>query len=207
VTRSPLRRIAAGAAMSAALALTACSSSGSNEGAQAMHLTEAGSSRFDEAGVEAIKDARSATLDLASGALTKSDIGLADDAFIPMVTMDDTTPLEVTVRMPEGEVVLETPTLKLFDASGGAAVDAVTLFRVFDEPDDLVAEVVASVDAYGVQAEAVDQWVSDVGSGLYASHDTALPIGRKLGSGVQISVNWDEGDPRQVLEYTITPAT
>ena len=172
-----------------------------------MHLTEAGSSRFDEAGVEAIKDARSATLDLASGALTKSDIGLADDAFIPMVTMDDTTPLEVTVRMPEGEVVLETPTLKLFDASGGAAVDAVTLFRVFDEPDDLVAEVVASVDAYGVQAEAVDQWVSDVGSGLYASHDTALPIGRKLGSGVQISVNWDEGDPRQVLEYTITPAT
>ncbi|NJC23483.1 hypothetical protein BJ994_002559 [Arthrobacter pigmenti] len=171
-----------------------------------MKLTAAGSSPMDEAGIEAIKESRTATFDLTDGELTRADVGLTADDIAPMIAMDESEPIAVTIKGANGEATIETPTLKLFTASGWDTIDYLTLFRVFEDDEALVAEVGESVEKYGVDPSKVESWTSNVGANPEDAHGTNFPIGSKLGPGVQMELHWDEGEPRKVLVYTITPA-
>lgn len=161
-------------------------------------------SSFSRTGVEEIARSREAQIDLRSGRLTAEQLGVAEGETLWDVNVPVSDPVSLTVLGSGGTLTGETSVIRVL-ADPDGDVRTISYFLFFSEADELTERVREDAPHVGIDSADLASFLNRPTS----KNDFQLVLNRgtALGFQVSITITIDAEKPRQVLQYTITPAS
>jgi hypothetical protein len=165
----------------------------------------AGFSTLDEQGVERIKQEGEARFDWSSGSLLKSAVGLGASDFVPDVVAPDGELIDVEIVGPSRTVTARTDHLRFLDTPSPPSIDTLTYFLVASSDDKFFSLLRDAVDEVGLDADAVERWISDVASDTDGASKFAFAPGTATGLNVSYDLRYDRQKSVQVIIVDVYP--
>jgi len=209
------RTAAAALAAAACLALAGCQLPGSATPAQTPHTsphTSQGStvntsdfSTLDTAGVDKIRTELRARLDLSSGKLLKSAVGVSDTSYGPEINTQNEGKINLTIVAPAGEISGETDRIRFNTTNIQPDFSEITYFLTADSPEEFFALIRDGVGKYGIDGDSAEGWISSASADPQMKSDFSLTSGTSTGLDVNYDLRYDGSKDVQVIIVHVRP--
>lgn len=181
-----------------------------HDGREAMATATAtaadGYSTLDAAGIAGIKAFKVARLDMTSGKLTKSSVGLKDGTSqAPDVKISDGT-MTLDIAGPQGSISARTDRLRLNGMNKGPFFSEVTYFLTAHSLEDYTALIRDGVDRYGIPSDSAERWITSISSSPEDKSNFALVSGESTGLRITYDLRYDGSKDVQVIIVHVNPA-
>jgi len=213
--RPPLRKAARTSAVAlaaaACLALTACQPPGSATPAQTPHTSQGSTvntsdfSTLDTAGVDKIRTELRARLDLSSGKLMKSAVGVSDTSYGPEINTQDEGKIKLTIVAPAGEIGGETDRIRFNTTNIQPDFSEITYFLTADSPEEFFALIRDGVEKYGIDGASAEGWISSASADPQMKSDFSITSGTSTGLDVNYDLRYDGSKDVQVIIVHVRP--
>lgn len=208
--RPPLRRQAAVVllALSACLGLAGCQMTGTPTEPTSLGSTMSTSefSTLDAAGVAAIRESRTARLDMSSGRLEKAAVRVTEDSYGPEINTRDSGKIKLTIVAPSGEISGETDRIRLNTTEKRPDFSELTYFLTADSPDEYFELIRDGVERYGIDADSAERWIASAQGEPERKSDFSITSGTSTGLDVNYDLRYDGTKDTQVIIVHVRPA-
>lgn len=211
-TGAPRQRAAVVLALLAGVALTACmpaptppTSASSPSAGSTVQTSEF--STLDASGVDAIRETRTARLDMRSGTLQKASVRLTDDSFGPEINTRDTGKISLTIAGPSGNVQAETDRIRFNTTEQEPDFREVTYFLTAGSLEEYIGLIRDGVEKYGVDSASAERWISSTESNAGTKSDFSITSGTSTGLEVNYDLRYDGAKDVQVIIVHVNPLT
>lgn len=162
-------------------------------------------SRLDDAGIEQIKDSKTLLLDMTSGDIRKSDVGLKDGTSkAPDIHFTDGL-LDLFIEGPDGVIAANTDRVPLNGMNIGADFSEVTYFLTADSLEELIKRIREGVRLYGIDSASAERWIESVSAKPEQKSDFAIGTGTSTGLQVTYDLRCDGTKDTQVIMVHVSP--
>ena len=207
---SRLRRQAAVVllALSVCLALAGCQISGTatEPTSQGSTMSTSEFSTLDAAGVAAIRESKTARLDMSSGRLEKAAVRVTEDSYGPEINTRDSGKINFTIVAPSGEISGETDRIRFNTTDKRPDFSEVTYFLTADSPDEYFELIRDGVERYGVNADSAERWIAGAQRDPERKSDFSITSGTDTGLEVNYDLRYDGTKDTQVIIVHVSPA-
>lgn len=117
-------------------------------------------STLDAAGVAAIRESKTARLDMRSGRLDKAAVRVTEDSYGPEINTRDSGKIKLTIVAPSGEISGETDRIRLNTTEKRPDFSKLTYFLTADSPDEYFELIRDGVERYGIDADSAERWIT-----------------------------------------------
>lgn len=162
-------------------------------------------STLDAAGVETIRDTRTARLDMRSGTLQKASVRLAQDSFGPEINTRDFGKISLTIAGPSGNVEAETDRIRFNTTEQRPDFREVTYFLTAGSLEEYIALIRDGVEKYGVDSASAERWISSVKGNPGTKSDFSITSGTSTGLEVNYDLRYDGSKDVQVIIVHVHP--
>jgi len=162
-------------------------------------------STLDAAGVDAIRESKSARLDMRSGTLQKKSVGLTEDSFGPEINTRDTGKVSLTIAGPSGEIRGETDRIRFNTSDKRPDFREVTYFLTADSLEEFTGLIREGVDKYGVDSASAERWITSIEQDPQQKSDFSLTSGTSTGLEVNYDLRYDGSKDTQVIVVHVHP--
>lgn len=208
--RPPLRRQAAVVllALSACLGLAGCQMTGTptEPTSQGSTMSTSEFSTLDAAGVAAIRESRTARLDMSSGRLEKAAVRVTEDSYGPEINTRDSGKIKLTIVAPSGEISGETDRIRLNTTEKRPDFSELTFFLTADSPDEYFELIRDGVERYGIDADSAERWIAGAQREPERKSDFSITSGTSTGLDVNYDLRYDGTKDTQVIIVHVRPA-
>jgi hypothetical protein len=163
-------------------------------------------STLDAAGVDRIRTAKEARLDMSSGSLLKADVGVTGDSFGPEINVQDSGKIALSILGPQGTVDAQTDRIRFNTTDERTDFSEVTYFLTAGSPEELFTLIRDGVARYGINAETAEYWIQSVSEDPDGKSDFALDPGTATGLDVTYDLRYDGSKDTQVIIVHVSPA-
>lgn len=161
-------------------------------------------SKLDDAGIRDIKASKTALLDMTSGYLRKSDVGLKDGVMqSPDVHTDGL--MDLFIEAPYGVIAANTDRLRLNGLNNRADFSEVTYFLTAKSLDELSSRIRDGVGRYGIPSEPAEGWIEAISAKPDQKSDFAITPGTSTGLEVTYDLRYDGSKDTQVIIVHVNP--
>jgi hypothetical protein len=194
----------------ACLALAACQVPGSvptqtPPTSQGSTVNTTDFSTLDAAGVDKIRTELRARLDLSSGKLLKSAVGVSDGSYGPEINTQGEGKIDLTIVGPAGEVGGETDRIRFNTTNIQPDFSEVTYFLTAGSPEEFFALIRDGVTKYGIDADSAEGWISSASADPGMKSDFSLTSGTSTGLDVNYDLRYDGSKDVQVIIVHVRP--
>lgn len=162
-------------------------------------------STLNAAGVDSIRQSLQAKLDMSSGRLVKSDVGLAGESFGPEINTQDTGLINLTIDGPDGQIQAETDRIRFGTTASRDDFRVVTYFLTAKSPEDYFALIRDGVERYGIDADDAERWIASAEADRSKETSYSLTSGTSTGLEVNYDLRYDGGKDTQVIIVNVAP--
>lgn len=163
-----------------------------------------GSSQLNDAGIAKLKAEKKINLDLSSGKLQKSSVGLDNSATAPDLVAGTGGKFDLRITAPNGVLEAKTDHVRFTSTDTMATIPVIYYFLPAQSFDELKGLIYSGVESYGMDAAAASQWIASVEADPKQKTSFALGQGNKLGLGVEYEINYDGAKSVQVITVTVS---
>jgi hypothetical protein len=164
-----------------------------------------GYSTLDAAGIARIKASKVARLDMTSGKLTKSSVGLEDGTSqSPDVKISDGT-MTLDIAGPQGNISARTDRLRLNGMNKGPFFSEITYFLTAHSLEDYTALIRDGVDRYGIPSDSAERWIESTSGSPQDKSNFALVSGKSTGLRITYDLRYDGSKDVQVIIVHVNP--
>lgn len=161
-------------------------------------------SKLDDAGIEQIKSSKTALLDMTSGNLRKSDVGLQDGTgHAPDVHTSGL--MDLFIQAPYGVIAAHTDRLRLNGMNNRADFSEITYFLTATSREDLATLIRDGVGRYGIDSTSAEDWIESVSAKPDQMSDFAITPGTSTGLQVTYDLRYDGTKDTQVIIVHVNP--
>nr|WP_248763546.1 hypothetical protein [Pseudarthrobacter sp. SSS035] len=194
-------------ALAACLALTGCQISGTtNEPtSQGSTMSTSEFSTLDAAGVDRIRDSKTARLDMSSGKLEKAAVRVTEDSYGPEINTKDSGKIKLTIVAPSGEISGETDRIRLNTTNKRPDFSEVTYFLTAGSPDEYFELIRDGVARYGIDGDSAERWIAGAQRDPERKTDFSITSGTSTGLDVNYDLRYDGGKDTQVIIVHVRP--
>lgn len=197
---------AATAALACALLLSACTWQSGRQEAAPRSLAVGAYSSLDEAGVAQVKASRTLRLDMRSGRLEKTAVGLdADRDFGPDIDTRRTGKLHLVIAAPTGEVSDDTDYVRFDTSASRTDFREITYFLTAPSLKELSAVVRDGVRRYGIDGTSAEDWIASVETDPQTRSSFSITSGTSTGVSVNYDLRYDGAAGKHVVIVHINP--
>jgi hypothetical protein len=164
-------------------------------------------STLDAAGVDAIRETRTARLDMRSGRLQKASVRLTDDSFGPEINTRDVGKISLTIAGPSGNVQAETDRIRFNTSEQEPDFREVTFFLTAGSLEEYAGLIRDGVEKYGVDPASAERWISSAESNPGTKSDFSITSGTSTGLEVNYDLRYDGSKDVQVIIVHVNPLT
>ena len=164
-------------------------------------------STLDAAGVDAIRETRTARLDMRSGRLQKASVRLTDDSFGPEINTRDLGKISLTIAGPTGDVQAETDRIRFSTTEKEPDFREVTYFLTAGSLEEYTGLIRDGVEKYGVDSAAAERWISSMESNPGTKSNFSITSGTSTGLEVNYDLRYDGSKDVQVIIVHVNPLT
>ncbi|SEQ55415.1 hypothetical protein [Arthrobacter sp. OV608] len=164
-------------------------------------------STLDAAGVAAIRDSKTAKLDMTSGRLSKEAVRVTQDSYGPEINTRDSGKISLTITAPTGEISGETDRIRFNTTDKRSDFSEVTYFLTADTPEEYFELIRDGVDRYGISADSAEDWISSTQADPGSKSDFSITSGRSTGLDVNYDLRYDGGKDTQVIIVHVRPVS
>jgi hypothetical protein len=196
-------------ALAASPALAGCQISGpaAEPTSQGSTVNTSEFSTLDAAGVAAIRDSKTARLDMTSGRLSKDGVRVTQDSYGPEINTKDSGKISLTIAAPSGEISGETDRIRFNTTDQRSDFSEVTYFLTADTPEEYFQLIREGVDRYGISADSAEEWISSTQADPGSKSDFSITSGRSTGLDVNYDLRYDGAKDTQVIIVHIRPVS
>jgi len=156
-------------------------------------------STLDEAGIEKIKASKSARLDMTTGYLRKSGVGLEDGSpEAPDVHISDGL-MDLVIEAPYSAITARTDRVRLNGLNKRADFSEVTYFLTAGSRDDFFALIRDGVDRYGIDHESAEMVIKSISRSPEDKTEFAIAPGTSTGLQLTYDLRYDGAKDSQVI--------
>jgi hypothetical protein len=163
-------------------------------------------STLDAAGVAAIRESRTARLDMSSGRLEKAAVQVTEDSFGPEINTRDSGKIKLTIVAPSGEISGETDRIRFNTTEKRRDFSELTYFLTADSPDEYFELIRDGVERYGIDADSAERWIAGAQREPERKSDFSITSGTSTGLDVNYDLRYDGGKDTQVIIVHVRPA-
>jgi hypothetical protein len=194
--------------LTASLALSGCQMSGptTEPTSQGSTMSTSEFSTLDAAGVAAIRESRTARLDMSSGRLEKAAVRVTEDSYGPEINTRDSGKIKLTIVAPSGEISGETDRIRLNTTNKRPDFSELTYFLTADSPDDYFELIRDGVERYGIDADSAERWIAGAQRDPERKSDFSITSGTSTGLDVNYDLRYDGTKDTQVIIVHVRPA-
>ncbi|WP_218106678.1 hypothetical protein [Micromonospora pallida] len=207
-SRPSTRRLASVAlAAAACISLAACQFSRPAGPAQPSRTVSSSEfSTLDAAGVERIRSERRARLDLSSGKLMKSAVGLTDSSYGPEINTRREGKIALSIAAPKGTIEARTDRIRFNTTNARPDFSEVTYFLTASSAEEFFALIRDGVQKYGIDSDSAEGWISSASADPGMQSDFSITSGTSTGLEVNYDLRFDGSKDIQVIIVHISPA-
>jgi len=165
--------------------------------------TDPGFSQLTGVGMAEIADTERIGFDLSDGRLLRSDVGLANDAFIPDVHPGPM--LDLTLVGSKGTLRARTDYVRFGAPENHPEIDVIFYFLVTDTPEGFFAILREAVELHGFDSKRVEEEIDYVSADLTREYEFVVDEGYKLGFGVSYEATYRGPGHVNVVTVTVAP--
>ncbi|MEE2523705.1 hypothetical protein V1639_13805 [Pseudarthrobacter sp. J75] len=204
---SRLRTAVVIAALAALLGTSACGSpeTSPETTSQGSSMSTSEYSTLDAAGVDSIRQNLEAKLDMTSGKLVKSQVGLTGESFGPEINTQDTGLISLTIDGPDGRLQAETDRIRFNTTAAREDFSVVTYFLTATSAEDYFALIRDGVKQYGIDADDAERWIASTEADPAKETSYSLTPGTDIGLEVNYDLRYDGGADTQVIIVNVAP--
>ena len=163
-------------------------------------------STLDAAGVSAIRDTKTARLDMTSGRLEKAAVRVTQDSYGPEINTRDSGRISLSIMAPNGEITAETDRIRFNTTAKRTDFSEVTYFLTADSLDEYVELIRDGVERYGLDSASAERWISSTEADPASKSDFSIKPGTATGLTVNYDLRYDGGKDTQVIIVHVLPA-
>lgn len=188
-------------ALTASLALTGCQISGTTTEptSQGSTMSTSEFSALDAAGVDQIRESKTARLDMSSGRLEKAAVRVTEDSYGPEINTRDSGKIKLTILAPRGEISGETDRIRFNTTNKRSDFSEVTYFLTADSPDEYFELIRDGVERYGIDGDSAERWIAGAQRDPERKSDFSITSGTSTGLDVNYDLRYDGGKETQVI--------
>jgi hypothetical protein len=164
-------------------------------------------STLDASGVDAIRETRTARLDMRSGTLQKTSVRLTDDSYGPEINTRDIGKISLTIAGPSGIVQAETDRIRFNTTEQEPDFREVTYFLTAGSLEEYIGLIRNGVEKYGVDSASAERWISSTESNPGTKSDFSITSGTSTGLEVNYDLRYDGSKDVQVIIVHVNPLT
>ncbi|WP_308216170.1 hypothetical protein [Pseudarthrobacter raffinosi] len=162
-------------------------------------------STLDAAGVDQIRDSKTARLDMSSGKLEKAAVRVTEDSYGPEINTRDAGKIKLTIVAPSGEISGETDRIRLNTTNKRPDFSEVTYFLTAGSPDEYFELIRDGVARYGIDADSAERWIAGAQRDPERKTDFSITSGTSTGLDVNYDLRYDGGKDTQVIIVHVRP--
>ncbi|WP_344254449.1 hypothetical protein [Terrabacter carboxydivorans] len=197
---------AAMAVLACALVLTGCTSQSGRPEPAPRSSAPGAYSLLDEAGVAQIRASRTIRLDMRSGRLEKTSVGLDPAVGLgPDIDTRRSGTLRLTISTPSGEIGDDTGYVRFDTTSGRTDFREVTYFLTATSLDELARVIRDGVDRYGIDRASAERWIESTELRPKSRSSFSITSGTSTGVSVNYDVRYDGTKATQVVIVHVNP--
>jgi hypothetical protein len=195
-------------ALAGSLVLTAClpaAPTPTNSTSQGSTVNTSEFSTLDAAGVDQIRETKSARLDMGSGTLQKAAVRVTEDSYGPEINTRDSGKIKLTIVGPAAEVSGETDRIRFNTTNIQTDFSEVTYFLTADSAEEYFDLIRDGVERYGIDAASAERWISTATKKPDFKSDFSLTSGTATGLEVNYDLRYDSSKDTQVIIVHVAP--
>jgi hypothetical protein len=195
-------------ALSACLALAGCQPSGTptEPTPQGSTMSTSEFSTLDAAGVAAIRESKTARLDMSSGRLEKAAVRVTEDSYGPEINTRDSGKIRLTIVAPSGEISGETDRIRFNTTDKRQDFSELTYFLTAESADEYFGLIRDGVERYGIDADSAERWIAGAQRDPERKSDFSITSGTSTGLEVNYDLRYDGTKDTQVIIVHVSPA-
>lgn len=195
-------------ALCACLALAGCqiSRTPTEPTSQGSTMSTSEFSTLDAAGVAAIRESRTARLDMSSGRLEKAAVQVTEDSYGPEINTRDSGKIKLTILAPSGEISGETDRIRFNTTDKRPDFSELTYFLTADSADEYFGLIRDGVERYGIDADSAERWIAGAQRDPERKSDFSITSGTSIGLDVNYDLRYDGSKDTQVIIVHVRPA-
>jgi hypothetical protein len=195
-------------ALSACLALAGCQMSGTptEPTPQGSTMSTSEFSTLDAAGVAAIRESKTARLDMSSGRLEKAAVRVTEDSYGPEINTRDSGKIRLTIVAPSGEISGETDRIRFDTTDKRQDFSELTYFLTAESADEYFGLIRDGVERYGIDADSAERWIAGAQRDPERKSDFSITSGTSTGLEVNYDLRYDGTKDTQVIIVHVSPA-
>jgi hypothetical protein len=195
-------------ALSACLALAGCQLSGTptEPTPQGSTMSTSEFSTLDAAGVAAIRESKTARLDMSSGRLEKAAVRVTEDSYGPEINTRDSGKIRLTIVAPSGEISGETDRIRFNTTDKRQDFSELTYFLTAESADEYFGLIRDGVERYGIDADSAERWIAGAQRDPARKSDFSITSGTSTGLEVNYDLRYDGTKDTQVIIVHVSPA-
>lgn len=206
--------VLAAAALGLSVLLTGCqvvrppsaASSSAPTPSQGSTVTSSEFSTLDAAGVQQIESSRQARLDMTSGKLLKSAVGVTAGSRAPEISTKGAGKIALAVAGPQGEIQAQTDRIRFLTTDTQPDFSQVTYFLSASSRDEYFSLIRDGVERYGIDSRAAEGWITSISGQPEDASSFALGPGTATGLNVSYDLRYDGTKDVQVIIVHVSPA-
>lgn len=211
---APGRRAAVASALMSLLVLTGCQAAApapadpttATSSSAGSTVKTSSFSTLDAAGVESIRNSRTARLDMSSGRLEKDAVRVTKDSYGPEINTRDLGKISLSILAPSGEITAETDRIRFNTTESRTDFSEVTYFLTAGSPEEYFELIRDGVQRYGIAADAAEEWISSTQTDPGSKSDFSITPGTGTGLVVNYDLRYDGSKDTQVIIVHVLPA-
>ncbi|MCP9000057.1 hypothetical protein NFC73_09985 [Pseudarthrobacter sp. RMG13] len=162
-------------------------------------------STLDAAGVDRIRESKTARLDMSSGRLEKAAVRVTEDSYGPEINTRDSGKIKLTIVAPSGEITGETDRIRLNTTDKRPDFSEVTYFLTAGSPHEYFELIRDGVARYGIDADSAERWIAGAQRDPDRKTEFSITSGTSTGLDVNYDLRYDGGKDTQVIIVHVRP--
>ncbi|WP_370874548.1 hypothetical protein [Pseudarthrobacter defluvii] len=163
-------------------------------------------STLDAAGVESIRNTKTARLDMSSGRLEKNAVRVTQDSYGPEVNTRGSGKINLSILAPNGEITAATDRIRFNTTDTRTDFSEVTYFLTANSPEEFFELIRDGVQRYGISAESAEEWIDSTKADPTSKSDFSITPGTGTGLTVNYDLRFDGSKDTQVIIVHVLPA-
>jgi hypothetical protein len=156
-------------------------------------------STLDEAGIEQIKASKTALLNMTTGSLRKSSVGLEDGTSqAPSIHISDGL-MDLAIEGPYTAIIAKTDRLRLNGMNKRDDFSEVTYFLTANSLEEFSGLIREGVSRYGIPSDPAEDWIESISGRPDQKSDFAIAPGTSTGLQVTYDLRYDGSKDTQVI--------
>lgn len=165
-----------------------------------------GLSTLDAVGAEKIRCELQARLDLSSGKLMKSAVGLPDSSYGPEINTRGEGKIALSIVAPQGAIEASTDRIRFNTTDARPDFSTVTYFLTASTAEEFFELIRDGVQKYGIESDSAERWISSASADPEKKSAYSLTSGTSTGLEVNYDLRYDGSKDVQVIIVNVSPA-